>query len=65
MEKAIVNGVELGLHQGSKGTITDPSEMKNYHAGKFLSCVPGSGGLWRPLARIANGMHRQSDTTAW
>lgn len=50
MEKAIVNGVELGYIKVPKGTIIDPSEMKNYHASEILILCTGSqGSLWRPL----------------
>ena len=60
MEKAIVNGVELGYIKVPKGTIIDPSEMKNYHASEILILFTGSQGEpMAALARIANGMHRQ------
>lgn len=50
MEKAIVNGVELGYIKVPKGTIIDPSEMKTIMPVRFLSCVPVlKGSLWRPL----------------
>ncbi|MFQ9489271.1 MAG: ribonuclease J, partial [Streptococcus salivarius] len=59
MEKAIVNGVELGYIKVPKGTIIDPSEMKTYHASEILiMCTVLKGSLWRPL-HVANGMHRQ------
>ncbi|MFR2307589.1 MAG: ribonuclease J1 [Streptococcus salivarius] len=60
MEKAIVNGVELGYIKVPKGTIIDPSEMKNYHASEILiMCTGSQGEPMAALARIANGMHRQ------
>ena len=42
MEKAVVNGVELGYIKVPKGTIIDPSEMKNYHASEILIMCTGS-----------------------
>ena len=59
MEKAIVNGVELGYIKVPKGTIIDPSEMKNYHASEILIMCTGSQG--EPLAalsRMSNGNHK-------
>ena len=50
MEKAIVNGVELGYIKVPKGTIIDPSEMKTTMPVRFLSCVPVlKESLWQPL----------------
>ena len=51
MEKAIVNGVELGYIKVPKGTIIDPSEMKNYHASEILIMCTGSQG--EPYLRLS------------
>jgi len=59
MEKAIVNGVELGYIKVPKGTIIDPSEMKNYHASEILiMCTGSQGEPLSALARMANGEHK-------
>lgn len=60
MEKAIVNGVELGYIKVPKGTFIDASELKNYHASEILiMCTGSQGESMAALARIANGTHRQ------
>lgn len=60
MEKAIINGIDLGYIRVPKGTFIDPSELNKYHASEILiMCTGSQGESMAALARIANGTHRQ------
>ena len=60
MEKAIVNGIELGYIKVPAGTIIGPNEIKDYAANEIPDHVYRKPRrVMAALSRIANGTHRQ------
>lgn len=59
MEKALVNGLELGYLHAPEGTIIDQSQVNQIPDNQLvIMCTGSQGEPMAALSRIANGMHR-------